>query len=145
MVSTLSMLKGLAAASHNAVTIPCTHSSLNSYKKEMLVGSQNAPQGWVAVNSNGTLHHSSSLAVVDGVLRDYNEYWLGGFAAKLKRYSSYKVELLGVLHSLYIARDKGLRRIWLKVDNKIVVQAIIANVSHPCANFDLLEIIRSLL
>ncbi|EOY01430.1 Ribonuclease H protein [Theobroma cacao] len=72
----LSMIKGLAAASYHAVTIPCTRSSPNGYKREMLVGWQNPPQGWVAVNSDGALRRSTNLATAGGVLCDYNGFWL---------------------------------------------------------------------
>ncbi|WRX24850.1 Ribonuclease H domain - like 10 [Theobroma cacao] len=141
----LSMIKGLVAASYHVVTIPCTRSSPNGYKREMLVGWQNPSQGWVAMNFDGALRHSTSLAATSGVLCDYNDFWLGGFAAKLGRCSSYRAELRGVLHSLRIARDKGFRKIWLQVDNKIMVQAITTSVSHPCENSDLLNTIHSLL
>ncbi|EOY22226.1 Ribonuclease H protein [Theobroma cacao] len=70
---------------------------------------------------------------------------MDGFAAKLGKCSSYRAELWGVLHSLRIAREKGFRRIWLQVDNKIVVQAITSSESHPCANSDLLNAIHGLL
>ncbi|EOY24030.1 Ribonuclease H protein [Theobroma cacao] len=141
----LSMIKGLVAASYHAVQILCTHSRLNGYKREMLVGWQNPPQGWVAINTDGALRCNTNKAAAGGVLRDYNGYWLGGSAAKLGKCSSYRAELWGVLHSLRIAKDKGFHRIWLQVDNKIVVQAITFSALYPCANSDLLNAIHGLL
>ncbi|EOY24339.1 RNA-directed DNA polymerase (Reverse transcriptase), Polynucleotidyl transferase, Ribonuclease H fold-like protein [Theobroma cacao] len=141
----LSMIKGLVAASYHAVQIPCTHSRLNGYKREMLVGWQNPPQGWVAVNTDGALRRNTNMAAAGGVFRDCNEYWLGGFAAKLGKCYSYRAELWGVLHSLRIVKEKGFSKIWLQVDNKIVVKAIISSALHPCANSDLLNAIHGLL
>ncbi|EOX92929.1 Ribonuclease H protein [Theobroma cacao] len=145
MDRTLLMIKGLGAASYHAVQIPCTHSRLNGYKREMLVGWQNPPQGWVAVNIDGALRRNTNMVAAGGVLRDYNGYWLGGFAVKLGKCSSHRAELWGVLHSLRIAKEKGFCRIWLHVDNKIVVQAITSSALHPCANSDLLNAIHGLL
>ncbi|EOY12254.1 Non-LTR retroelement reverse transcriptase-like, putative [Theobroma cacao] len=111
----------------------------------MLVGWQNPPQGWVAVNTDGALRRNTNMVATGGVFRDYNGYWLGRFAAKLGKCSSYRVELWIVLHSLRIAKEKGFSRIWLQVYNKIVVQVITSSALHPCANSDLLNTIHGLL
>ncbi|EOY10430.1 Ribonuclease H protein [Theobroma cacao] len=55
------------------------------YKREVLVGWQNPPQGWVEVNSDGALRRGTNLAAAGGALHGYKGYWLSGFAAKLGR------------------------------------------------------------
>ncbi|EOY03895.1 Uncharacterized protein TCM_019113 [Theobroma cacao] len=77
---------------------------------------------------------------------DSDGHWLRGFTVKLDSYSAYQAKLWQYIYqSLKLAWELGLRRIWLQVDNRMVVNAVTTPSSRPYANSDLLQVIRTFL
>lgn len=56
-----------------------------------------------------------------GVLRDSNIKWLWGYAIKIEGDSIFNVEARGMLEGLFLAWDKGFRRIEVESNNALLV------------------------
>ena len=85
------------------------------------------------LNTDGASHGNPGLASAGGVLRDGEGEWCGGFALNIGRCSAPLAELWGVYYGLVIAWEKGIRRLEVEVDSKMVVGFLTTGIedTHP--------------
>ncbi|KAG7542942.1 Ribonuclease H-like superfamily [Arabidopsis thaliana x Arabidopsis arenosa] len=90
-------------------------------------------EGWMKLNTDGASHGNPGLATAGGVLRDIDGNWCGGFAVNIGLCSAPLAELWGVYYGLFIAWDRGARRVELEVDSEIVVGFLKTGINdtHP--------------
>jgi len=81
------------------------------------------------LNTNGELKSNPRIISGGGVLRGYQGEWIKGFIEKFGKCTFVKAELRAVLRGLKMARDLGLKRIWLQADSTIVVGMLRGNRS----------------
>ena len=89
--------------------------------------------GWMKLNADGASHGNPGPASAGGVLCNGEGEWCGGFAHKIGRCSAPLAELWGVYYGLVIAWEKGISRLELEVDSKMVVEFLTIGIgdSHP--------------
>ena len=100
---------------------------------EIMVGWTPPRGGWMKLNTDGASHGNPGLASAGGVLRDGEGEWCGGFALNIGRCSAPLAELWGVYYGLVIAWEKGIRRLEVEVDSKMVVGFLTTGIedTHP--------------
>ena len=81
-------------------------------------------QEWVKVNTDGANSSSSCQAIARGVIRDWCERWVAGFAMHIGICSITAAELWGIFEGLTLAWDLGYRRIQLETDSRSALKAI---------------------
>ena len=91
-------------------------------KVEIMVGWTPPREGWMKLNTDGASHGNPGLASVGGVIRNGDGEWYGGYALNIRRCSAPLAELWGVYYGLVIAWEKGISRLELEVDSKMVVE-----------------------
>ncbi|CAN1184265.1 Putative ribonuclease H protein At1g65750 [Linum perenne] len=74
-------------------------------------------QGWVVLNSDGSVLHPSSKAAAGGLIRDELGRCLMAFSYNLGRCSITRAELRGAVHGLSIAWNLGYRRVLVQMDS----------------------------
>lgn len=100
---------------------------------ETMVGWVAPSEGWIKLNMNGDSRGNPGLATAGGVLRDGDGVWRGWFALNIGRCMAPLAELWGVYYGLYIAWERGIRRLEVEVDLELVVDFLKTGVSerHP--------------
>ncbi|CAN1165453.1 Putative ribonuclease H protein At1g65750 [Linum perenne] len=58
------------------------------------------PEGWVTINTDGSVLQSSGNATAGGLIRDHLGHCFSAFSANLGRCSITRAELRGILHGL---------------------------------------------
>ncbi|KAG7594142.1 Reverse transcriptase zinc-binding domain [Arabidopsis thaliana x Arabidopsis arenosa] len=91
--------------------------------------------GWVKVNTDGASHGNPGQATAGGVVRDTERGWLSGFVLNIGVCSAMLAELWGVYYGLYVAWEKGYRRVVLESDSALVVGYLQSGIeeTHPLA------------
>ncbi|GLT58280.1 hypothetical protein SLA2020_311850 [Shorea laevis] len=79
---------------------------------------------FLKLNTDGALNHSSEQASAGGLIRDYGERWLHGFAINIGPQTSYMAELWGCRTGLQLASDLGISHLVLEMDSLLAVQMI---------------------
>ncbi|KAL9281726.1 putative ribonuclease H [Arabidopsis thaliana] len=89
--------------------------------------------GWFKLNTDGASRGNPGLAATGGVVRDGAGNWVAGFALNIGICSAPLAELWGVYYGLHIAWERGITRLELEVDSKIVVGFLQTGIpdSHP--------------
>jgi len=77
-------------------------------------------RGWWVLNADGAVRGALGLAGAGGVVRGYQGKWVVGFSEPLGRCSVTQAELRAVLRGLRIAKEAGIRKLWVQVDSKVV-------------------------
>lgn len=74
--------------------------------------------------------------LLGGAFRNHSGEWCGGFAINIGITTAPTTELWGVVFGLEIAWDKGLRRVHVEIDSKVVLRFIEKGVqpTHPLAS-----------
>ncbi|KAL4361719.1 hypothetical protein GQ457_04G001290 [Hibiscus cannabinus] len=75
------------------------------------------PNGWIYLNSDASLSHSSGVASIGGVVRDHSRVLLFSYSKSIGTTTVLQAELWGILEGLRIARDKGCVRIQVLSDS----------------------------
>jgi len=90
---------------------------------------------WATVNTDGASHGNPGFATARGVVRDGEGSWLGGFALNIGVCSAPLAELWGVYYGLVTAWERGVRRVVLEVEVKLVVGFLQSGIrdTHPLA------------
>ncbi|CAI0447820.1 unnamed protein product [Linum tenue] len=84
------------------------------------------PEGWVQIQTNGSVLSLSGSAAAGGLIRDCLGRCLVAFAGNLGTCSITAAELKGAVVGLQMAWDRGHRKVQLKLDSATAV-AIIKN------------------
>ncbi|EOY02376.1 LINE-type retrotransposon LIb DNA, Insertion at the S11 site-like protein [Theobroma cacao] len=141
----LNTIKSMAVTTwNNWLTCPLQNGRPGR-QEEILIGWAPPPVDWIALNSDGAYKSGKGVASVGGVLRHSNGSWIIGYGCKSGTSTAYRAELWGVFQGLKLAWDHGYRRIQVQVDNKIVVNALNTQATHPCSNTDVIRAIKALL
>ncbi|KAG7578577.1 Ribonuclease H domain [Arabidopsis thaliana x Arabidopsis arenosa] len=98
-----------------------------------MVGWVAPSEGWFKLNTDGASRGNPGLATAGGVLRDGDGAWRGGFALNIGQCTALLAEFWRVYYGLYIAWERGIRRLEVEVDSKLVVGFLRTGVSerHP--------------
>jgi ribonuclease HI len=111
---------------------------------EIGVAWQRPVEGWVVLNTDGASRRTG-VAGCGGLLRNSNGQWLGGFSRHLGRCSAYIAELWGVFEGLRLARERGISKINVQVDSRVVVQTLNSSNLGSVLGWRLIQEIRHLL
>lgn len=87
----------------------------------MLIAWSAPPAGWIKINTNASVHGTSRLATVGGVLRNSDGEWLVGFASNLGSCTVLAAELWGLCHGLELAWQQGHCLVEAEIDSQLVV------------------------
>ncbi|KAL1219253.1 putative ribonuclease H protein [Cardamine amara subsp. amara] len=100
---------------------------------EMIVAWKPPVDGCMRMNIDGVSHGNPDLATAGGAMRDAAGRWCGGFALNIGVCTAPLGELWGVYYRLYIAWGRGVTRLEMEVDSKLVVGFLKTGISdsHP--------------
>ncbi|GAU50328.1 hypothetical protein TSUD_290640 [Trifolium subterraneum] len=90
---------------------------------EVDIAWQQPEAGWVVLNTDGA-SKMDVAAGCGGLLRNSHGQWIGGFSRHLGICSAYLAELWGVLDGLRLARERGITKLKVQVDSRVVVQTL---------------------
>ncbi|CAL1356638.1 unnamed protein product [Linum trigynum] len=108
-------------------------------RREELIGWKPPPDGWVQIQSDGSVLSPSGSAAAGGLIRDCLGRCSVAYACNLGVCSITVAELKGAAVGLQIAWDQGHRRVHLNLDSSTAV-AIIKNCSDDYHRHGLLAI-----
>ncbi|MBA0550997.1 hypothetical protein Golob_021901 [Gossypium lobatum] len=100
--------------------------------------------GWVYLNTDGSVKSLDMFAAAGRLLRDHNGDWIVGFTRYLGNCEVIDSELWGILHGLQIALDRSFQKVIIQTDNLEAVDLIHERV-YECSNFALVRRILSFL
>ncbi|CAN1187202.1 Putative ribonuclease H protein At1g65750 [Linum perenne] len=89
-----------------------------------LIGWRPAGDGWFTLNSDGSLYSNPNKAASGGLLRNDNCRFVYAFTANLGICSIMRAELKGTIEGMKLAWDKGMRKLRVQSDSKVVVDMI---------------------
>lgn len=89
------------------------------------------------INSDGIVSTSGQDASIGEVLRDSNANLFWGYTISFSKESIFKVETKAMLEGLFIAWEKGFRKVEVECDNTLLVELIL---SYGRANSSLVEL-----
>ena len=72
-------------------------------------------QNWVTLNTEGCYQKESNQAGGDGILRNHNGKWLGGFSIRLGICFAVEAKLWALIHGLRLALNKSIPYLELSV------------------------------
>ncbi|CAN1767816.1 Putative ribonuclease H protein At1g65750 [Linum perenne] len=101
-----------------------------SEQEEILIQWNPAPEGFVTINTDGSLIQSSKKAAAGGIIRDWQGRKISVFAANLGVCSIMRAELRAADIGLMIAWDLGFRRVHLQLDSISAVHAICSDIDE---------------
>jgi hypothetical protein len=82
------------------------------------------PQGWFALNSDGAAKNSAQRAGCGAAIRNDRGIWVEGIVKGLGDTSAYMAELWGIYEGLRLALRRGLMKIELRTDSKVIAQSL---------------------
>ncbi|CAI0390148.1 unnamed protein product, partial [Linum tenue] len=90
----------------------------------------------IAVNSDGSVQQSTSIAAAGGLLRNHLGKCVGAFLANLGTYTITRAEMVGAITGLEMAWTSGYRKVSLRLDSTTAITILIArdNRSNICYN-----------
>ncbi|CAN1815564.1 Putative ribonuclease H protein At1g65750 [Linum perenne] len=95
-------------------------------REEILVSWRPAPEGWITINTDGSVVRDQHQAAAGGILRDHLGRRLACFAANLGDCTIMRAELRAAAIGFRIAWELGYRRVHLQMDSMTAVDAITA-------------------
>ncbi|KAK5786994.1 hypothetical protein PVK06_041645 [Gossypium arboreum] len=84
-------------------------------------------KGWIKLNTDGVVSSSSSIASIGGVFKDLDANWLCGYSLAFGKGFVFKVEARTILEGLFIAWEKGFRKIEVECDSALLVELLLTN------------------
>lgn len=93
-------------------------------RREVYIRWNAPPTDWFCLNTDGASKQAQNLAGGGGVVLDHCGIFRKAFAANLGSCTAYKAELLVAMLGLEMARDMGIQKLVLQLDNKACVQAL---------------------
>ena len=108
----------------------CNHSAT---KRRILksIRWEKPSEGWLTLNTDGSLTGSGGLAGGGGLIRDGNGSWVTGFARKIGTATSFLTELWALRDGLRLCLQIQAQTVCIELDAKAVVDAL---SSHSCTN-----------
>ncbi|KAL4352609.1 hypothetical protein GQ457_06G035460 [Hibiscus cannabinus] len=97
------------------------------------------PNGWLCLNSDASLSHSSGVGSVGGVVRDHSGAFLFSYSKSIGTTTVLQAELWGILEGLRIARDRGCVRIQVQSDSADAI-----NLLSPPSMLSPFSLVRSI-
>ncbi|CAN1750362.1 Putative ribonuclease H protein At1g65750 [Linum perenne] len=85
------------------------------------------PEGWVTVNTDGSVARPSGNASAGGLIRDHLGHCSLAFSANLGRCSITRAELRGILHGLEFSWTSGHKKVRLQTDSQSAASLILAD------------------
>ncbi|CAN1792333.1 Putative ribonuclease H protein At1g65750 [Linum perenne] len=85
------------------------------------------PDGWVTLNTDGSVNHSTGSATAGGLLRNHLGHCSAAFSANLGKCSITRAELRGIFHGLDIAWREGHKQVRVQPDSQTAVSLILAD------------------
>ncbi|CAN1146174.1 Putative ribonuclease H protein At1g65750, partial [Linum perenne] len=85
------------------------------------------PNGWITLNTDGSVTHSTDIAIACGLLRNHLGHCSAAFSANLGKCSITRGELRGIVHGLDIAWTEGHRKVRIQSDSHTAVNLILAD------------------
>ncbi|CAN1809624.1 Putative ribonuclease H protein At1g65750 [Linum perenne] len=85
------------------------------------------PDGWVTLNTDGSVNHSTGIATAGGLLRNHLGHCAAAFSANLGKCSITRAELRGILHGLDIAWKENHKQVRVQTDSMTAVKLILGN------------------
>ncbi|CAN1146170.1 Putative ribonuclease H protein At1g65750 [Linum perenne] len=85
------------------------------------------PNGWITLNTDGSVTHSTDIAIACGLLRNHLGHCSAAFSANLGKCSITRGELRGIVHGLDIAWTEGHRKVRIQSDSHTAVNLILRN------------------
>lgn len=82
------------------------------------------PEGWVKLNTDGSVDGDSGLACCGGVIRDAEGQWLRGFSKKIGTTTSFAAELWGLRIGLLICRNLNILGLVIELDAESIVNVL---------------------
>ncbi|CAN1163124.1 Putative ribonuclease H protein At1g65750 [Linum perenne] len=89
-----------------------------------LIGWRPTGEGWVSLNSDGSLYTNPSRAAAGGVLRDGDGRFLAAYAANLGTCSIMRAELRGIVEGMKLAWERGVRKLLIQTDSREAVDLL---------------------
>ncbi|KAL1112044.1 hypothetical protein V6Z11_D02G102300 [Gossypium hirsutum] len=80
--------------------------------------------GWVYLNTDGSVNYVDMFAAGGGLLRDHNRTWIVGFTRYLGNCEVIDSELWGILDGLQITLDRSFRKVIIRTNNLEAVNLI---------------------
>ncbi|KNA19524.1 hypothetical protein SOVF_059630 [Spinacia oleracea] len=136
-------IEGTWEAIHNNNQANTNTSQAN--RREILISWCNPPNGWIALNTDGASKGSPGPAGGGGALRDQTGCFIKGFAANFGLCSSYKAELLAASIGLEMAKNMGIEKLVLQMDNQACLEALQNDEYQGGECFHIISKCRSLL
>ncbi|CAN1824417.1 Putative ribonuclease H protein At1g65750 [Linum perenne] len=84
------------------------------------------PEGWVTVNTDGSVVQPSGNASASGLIRDHLGHCSLAFSANLGRCSITRAELRDILHGLEFSWSSGHKKVRLQTDSQSAASLILA-------------------
>lgn len=82
--------------------------------------------GWIKLNSDRAVSNLERRTFIGGVLRYSNTNWLWGYVMSFDNKSVFKVETRAMLEGLFLAWDKGFRKVEVECDNTLLVELLLS-------------------
>ncbi|MBA0651449.1 hypothetical protein Goklo_018773, partial [Gossypium klotzschianum] len=82
------------------------------------------PQGGYILNTDGAVKSHSCLPSTEGLIRDGEIHWIGGFMVNIELMYSLQAELWGVSAGLCLTKSLGIRRLMVELDALLVARHI---------------------
>jgi ribonuclease HI len=105
---------------------------------------QQPEEGWVVLNTDGASRRDVA-AGCGGLLHNSNGQWICGFSRHIGMCSAYLAELWGVIDGLRLAHDRGIAKLKVQVDPRVVVQTLNSSNIGSTVRWRLIREIRQLL
>ncbi|CAN1130258.1 Putative ribonuclease H protein At1g65750 [Linum perenne] len=104
------------------------------------------PEGWVTLNSDGSVDQQARKASAGGVLRNSEGRCLLAFSMNLGSCSITRAEMRGAIEGLKRTWEAGFRRVVLKMDSKAVISLLtsadMSTHQHSVEKLEFQELIR---
>ena len=92
------------------------NAKLQKAKVVIPIGWMKPPEGWVKLNSGGSVMRNPKKAGGGGMIRSPDGEWLTGYARPLGHTNSCMTELWALRDGLMLAKDKGLNNLIVELD-----------------------------
>lgn len=84
-------------------------------------------EGWLKLNTNGSVISTSGLSGCGGLLRDRAGQWIVGFAKSINVNSSIAAELWALREGLIFCVERGTHAVEIELDASAAISLLVAN------------------
>ncbi|KAE8653749.1 hypothetical protein F3Y22_tig00117056pilonHSYRG00114 [Hibiscus syriacus] len=98
------------------ITTTPDSSTGTAFPRPKLIQWRPAPAGWFTLNTDGAVHHTSSLGSAGGIIRNKDGDWIVGFNKAVGISSPLQAELWGILEGLQLAWSQILEHLQCQTD-----------------------------